>query len=78
MDKASLIAKVISSLADDYQRRGGYLSGDHVLRAVEKRGLDPEDDVLIRQRLCELGIDIDDPESTFGGCPENCVNVLRQ
>ena len=64
-DKAALIAKVSGSLADDYHRRGGYLSGDHVLRAVEKRGLDPEDDVLIRQQLRDLGIEIDDPESAF-------------
>ncbi len=63
MEKAALIAKVAASLADDYHRRGGYLSGDHVLRAVEKRGLDPEDDVLIRQQLRDLGIEIDDPES---------------
>jgi RNA polymerase primary sigma factor len=65
VDRAALIAKVVSSLADDYHRRGGYLSGDHVLRAVEKRGLDPEDDVLIRQQLRDLGIEIDDPESAF-------------
>jgi RNA polymerase primary sigma factor len=65
LDKTALIAKVASSLADDYHRRGGYLSGDHVLRAVEKRGLDPEDDVLIRQQLRDLGIEIDDPESAF-------------
>jgi RNA polymerase primary sigma factor len=64
-DKAALVAKVSGSLADDYHRRGGYLSGDHVLRAVEKRGLDPEDDVLIRQQLRDLGIEIDDPESAF-------------
>ncbi|MBZ5592785.1 MAG: sigma-70 family RNA polymerase sigma factor [Acidobacteriia bacterium] len=65
IDKAALIAKVASSLADDYHRRGGYLSGDHVLRAVEKRGLDPEDDVLIRQQLRDLGIEVDDPESAL-------------
>ena len=65
LDKAALIAKVVSSLADDYHRRGGYLSGDHVLRAVEKRGLDPEDDVLIRQQLRDLAIEIDDPENAF-------------
>jgi len=64
-EKAALIAKVVSGLADDYHRRGGYLSGDHVLRAVEKRGLDPEDDALIRQQLGNLGIEIDDPESAF-------------
>jgi RNA polymerase primary sigma factor len=64
-DKAALIAKVVSGLADDYHRRAGYLSGDHVLRAVEKRGLEPEDDVLIRQQLRDLGIEIDDPEGSF-------------
>jgi len=36
-DKSALIGKVVRSLADDYHRRGGFLSGDHVLRAVEKR-----------------------------------------
>jgi RNA polymerase primary sigma factor len=65
MDKAALIAKAASSLADDYHRRGGYLSSDNVLRTVERRGLDPEDDVLIRQQLRDLGIEIDDPESGF-------------
>ena len=64
-DKARVIAKVVGGLADDYHRRGGYLSGDHVLRAVERRGLDPEDDAVIRQQLGDLGIEIDDLESTF-------------
>jgi hypothetical protein len=62
LNKPMLIAKVVSNLADDYQRQGGYLSGDHVLRAVEKRGLDQEDDAQIRQQLYELGIEIDDPK----------------
>ena len=60
VDKVALITKVVSGLADDYHRRAGYLSGDQVLRAVEKRGLDPEDDVLIRQQLSDLGIEIDE------------------
>ena len=64
-DKAALITRVANSLADDYHRRGGYLSGDHVLRAVEKRGLDPEDDFLIRQQLRDLGVEIDDPEGVL-------------
>src|SRR5436309_3345207 len=65
VDKVALIAKVVSSLADDHHRRGGYLSGNHILRALEKRGLDAEDDVLIRQHLRDLGIEIDDPDSSF-------------
>lgn len=64
-DRAAPIAKVAAGLADDYRRRGGYLSGDHVLRAVEKRGLDPEDDVLIRQTLRDLGVEIDDFEQAW-------------
>ena len=64
-ERGALIARVVSVLADDYHRRGGYLSGDHVLRAVEKRGLDPEDDVLIRQQLRDLEVEIDDPESAL-------------
>ena len=38
MEKVALIAKVAGSLADDYDHRGGYLSGDHVLWAFEKWG----------------------------------------
>lgn len=64
-EKAALIAKLTSGLADDYHRRGGYLSSDNVLRAVEKRGLDPEDDALIRQQLRDLGIEVDDPDGDF-------------
>jgi hypothetical protein len=62
-DNAVLIAKVVSNLADDYQDQGGYLSGDHVLRAVERRGLDQEDESQIRQQWHEFRIEIDDPES---------------
>jgi RNA polymerase primary sigma factor len=58
----NLIAKVVSNLAEDYRRRGGYLSGDQVLRAVEKRGLDAADDAAIRQELKRLGIEVDDPD----------------
>jgi len=50
-DKSALIGKVVRSLADDYHRRGGFLSAITSFRAVEKRGLEPEDDVLIRQQL---------------------------
>jgi DNA-directed RNA polymerase sigma subunit (sigma70/sigma32) len=56
---------IASRLADDFHRQGRYLFGDHVFRAVEKRGMDPEDDVLIRQQLCDLGIEFDDPESAL-------------
>ena len=42
-DKSKLIERLVSRLRDDYERRGGYLSGDHVLRTVAKRGLDIED-----------------------------------
>lgn len=62
-EKAALISRVVSGLANDYQRRGGYLNSDHVLRAVEKRELHAEDDLAIRAELKRLGIDIDEPES---------------
>jgi hypothetical protein len=37
IDRAALIAKVVSSLADDYHRRSGFLSGGHDRR----QGLQP-------------------------------------
>lgn len=63
--KEAVIARVVSNLLADYRRRGGYLSGDHILLAVEKRGLEPEDDVAIRAELGRLGVEIDDPEGIF-------------
>ena len=62
LDKASLVDKVVDNLTDDYNRRGGHLTGDHILRVVDKRGLDPEDDALIREKLHTRGVKIDDPE----------------
>lgn len=61
-EQTAVIARVVRKLVDDYRRRGGYLNGDQVLRALEKRGLDAEDDLEIRQQLRSLGIEIDDPE----------------
>jgi len=61
-EQPDAIARVVQKLVDDYRRRGGYLNGDQVLRAVEKRGLDVEDDLEIRRQLRSLGIEIDDPE----------------
>jgi RNA polymerase primary sigma factor len=63
IDGNGLIARVVGALTDDYHRRGGYLSSDHILRAVEKKGLGPEDDFEIRRQLVKLGIEIDEPES---------------
>lgn len=62
-EKAAVVARLVKRLADDYRRRGGYLNSDHVLRAVDKRGLHAEDDLAIRQELQRLGIPIDEPES---------------
>ena len=53
--KAQSLAKVVQQLLQDYERRGGYISGDHVLRAIEKRGLDIEDDALVRAELRKRG-----------------------
>ncbi len=61
-DHDRLITRVVDLLVDDYHRRGGYLSGDHVLRLVEKKGLEPEDDIQVRIELRSRGIDIDDPD----------------
>jgi len=61
-DKSELRKRVVDRLVDDYHRRGGYLSGDHVLRAVEKNGLDIEDDIAIRLELEAAAIEIDDTD----------------
>src|ERR1044071_7200298 len=61
-DKSELRKRVVDRLMDDYHRRGGYLSGDHVLRAVEKNGLDIEDDIAIRLELEAAAIEIDDTD----------------
>src|SRR5437867_9649853 len=62
-EQTDAIGRVVQKLVDDYRRRGGYLNRDQVLRAVEKRGLDVEDDLEIRKQLKSLGIEIDDPEN---------------
>jgi RNA polymerase primary sigma factor len=68
-EREAVIDRVVSRLVDDYHRRGGYLSRDHVLMVVERKGLDAEDDLAIKERLCGLGINIDDPEDYAGVDP---------
>ena len=63
VDTTRLLANILDALTADYHRRGGYLSGDHVLRAVEKRGLAPEHDAIVRRELQNRGIEIDDPDT---------------
>lgn len=75
-EESHLITKVVTALADDYHRRGGYLNSDHILRAIEKRGLGPEEDFEVRRQLIELGIEIDEPESHFElDCPTESLTV---
>lgn len=61
-DKQKIILRVVSRLVDDYHRCGGNLSGDDVLRAVDKKGLGIEGDLLIRSELAKLGIEVHDKE----------------
>jgi len=58
-DRASAITRAVDRLVEDYQRHGGYLSDDHVLRVLERRGLGPEDDLSIRDELLNRGVEID-------------------
>jgi RNA polymerase primary sigma factor len=61
-DKQKIISRVVSRLVDDYHRCGGNLSSDDVLRAVDKKGLGIEGDLLIRSELAKLGIEAHDAD----------------
>jgi RNA polymerase primary sigma factor len=68
-DKQKVIPRVVSRLVDDYHRCGGNLSGDDVLRAVDKKGLGIEGDLLIRSELAKLGIEVHDTEGEADNQP---------
>jgi RNA polymerase primary sigma factor len=68
-DKQKIILRVVSRLVDDYHRCGGNLSGDDVLRAVDKKGLGIEGDLLIRSELAKLGIEVHDKEGETDNQP---------
>jgi len=61
-NKESIINRTVDQLCDDHHRNGGYLSSDSVIRLVQKRGLDAEDDQLVREGLLRRGVEVDEPE----------------
>jgi RNA polymerase primary sigma factor len=78
LDKNELIERLVSRLLQDYQRQGGYLSGDQILRTVAKRGLDIEDDLAIRAELQKFGVEIDEIEPDDDDMPEGAPSSAKK
>ena len=77
-DKDKLIERLVIRLLDDFQRQGGYLSSDQVLRTVAKKGLDIEDDLAIRAELRKSGVEIDEIETDEDDMPEGAPSSINR
>ena len=58
-DRSDPLAPIVGLLEDDYHRQGALDEAD-ILRLVDEFDLSAEQAIEVRQRIAELGIDVND------------------
>lgn len=64
-DDQARISRAIESLRADFDRQG-YVTDDQVVRAVQKRKIEAEGHLQVRQALTDAGINIEEPPAESG------------